>query len=85
MAQIIPIRPQAAQPADAPQARGTGAASGRLADVENALTKVAKLIAAGEDWALPLFLRLESELEALQTRETALNRARRRANTIART
>ena len=79
MAQIIPIRPQATLHADAPQAPGCGAATCQLAKLEASLAKVAKLIAAGEEWALPLFLHLESEMAALNARETHLDRARRLA------
>ena len=50
-------RPEAADPGGALQAPAQSAADGRLAELEAKRQKVARLIAEGEEWILPIFLR----------------------------
>lgn len=49
------------------------------ADLERALSIAAQIVARDGDAFLPVFLRMEQEVSALEGRETALDRARRLA------
>lgn len=51
--------------------------------IEAALDRVAELLDAGHDYLVPIFERLERELEAATRERSALDRARERARKAA--
>lgn len=59
------------------------ATSAEIARLTQARDKLATLLAGGEMWALPLFIRLEAELAQLTTRNDVLSRARQIAKMAA--
>lgn len=46
-----------------------------MARLESGYRKLAALVAAGEHWAVPLFMRLEAELENARAQRSAIDRA----------
>jgi hypothetical protein len=50
------------------------------ADIKRSLHQVADLLARGEEWILPLYLRLESERDRADEKTSAIARARKIIN-----
>ena len=62
-----------------------GAAELSIRRITESRDRMAVLVAEGQVWALPIFIRLEAELEKAKIQQSALDRARDIALGLART